>query len=52
VEEARDKLKDDELPTMKRRSEELDAKATKATAEAQEVCDINTVNYVAFSKVL
>ncbi|KEP54869.1 DNA repair protein RAD50 [Rhizoctonia solani 123E] len=36
VEEARDKLRDEELPMMKRRAEELDAKAAKSTAEAQE----------------
>ncbi|CAE6462927.1 unnamed protein product [Rhizoctonia solani] len=36
VEEARDRLRDEELPTLKRRGEELDAKAEKATAEAQE----------------
>jgi hypothetical protein len=37
VEETRDKLRDEELPSMKKRVNELDEKAVKATAEAQEV---------------
>ncbi|QRW27108.1 DNA repair protein RAD50 [Rhizoctonia solani] len=36
VEETRDKLRDEELPTMQIRAEELDSKTAKATAEAQE----------------
>ncbi|KAG8700814.1 DNA repair protein rad50, partial [Ceratobasidium sp. 395] len=36
VEEARDKLRDEELPSMKKHVDELDEKAVKATAEAQE----------------
>lgn len=37
VEEARDKLRDEELPSMKKRVSELDERAAKATAETQEV---------------
>ncbi|CAE6410000.1 DNA repair protein RAD50 [Rhizoctonia solani AG-1 IB] len=36
VEETRDRLRDEELPMMKKRAEELDSNAAKATAEAQE----------------
>ncbi|GAB1517350.1 DNA repair protein rad50 [Rhizoctonia solani] len=36
VEETRDKLRDEELPAMQIRAEELDSKTAKATAEAQE----------------
>ncbi|KAH7340554.1 hypothetical protein B0J17DRAFT_704970 [Rhizoctonia solani] len=36
VEEARDRLRDEELPALKRRAQELDTNAEKATAEAQE----------------
>ncbi|ELU44037.1 RAD50 protein [Rhizoctonia solani AG-1 IA] len=42
VEETRDKLRDEELPAMQIRAEELDSKTAKATAEAQEVCDTET----------
>ncbi|QRV86474.1 DNA repair protein RAD50 [Ceratobasidium sp. AG-Ba] len=39
VEEARDKLRDEELPSMKRRVSELDEKAMKAAGDAQEAED-------------